>query len=204
MTYPGTLPADQRRSMPQIWITPDGVQVGRGGADDRIGSSTGDSVSSTTDITITGDYSQRNPPPTVICVDEPDPPSDCCDCEEIRQIVIEELDNKFPPARPNTLVFDDYLAAGSRTLVLPPYSESVRLTIVQPPANVKGQFGGGGAPNVSFNGWYSFGRSGHPGERIPLNYDVISANVPVGCTHFSYTIVGGGTAEARVQYRVAT
>lgn len=198
--YLPTIPQDQRDALPQVWITPGGVQVGTGAQGDPI-VITIDGAATTGDLTDTdSDYRRRNPPSVTTCTPEPTPPGDCCDCEEIRQIVIEELDSKFPPARPFELRTTIIPAGESNSFILPEYTQFVELQIVTPPPYVKEQTGGGLAPAVRYNGWYSFGSTGEASERIPFHYDFISVKIPPGVSGFSYTVYSGGTAQATVGY----
>lgn len=128
---------------------------------------------------------------------DPCPP---LDYNLIRQIAIEELDAKFPPSRPFTTKEINTLASGSRTFVLPEFTQSVDITIVIPPPNVRVQFGGELGVDVKYNGWYSFGALGSTSERIPLHYDFVSVKIPPGITGFTYTIYNGGTATTRIVY----
>lgn len=122
------------------------------------------------------------------------------DYDRIEEIVFDELDKKFPPARPTTLLSTVTAAKNSDTLILPPFTVSVDLQMVEPGMNVPSQFGGADAPNVVFNGWYSYGVNEESSERIPFNYDSISVPIPSGVRFFSYTITRLGTAIATVRY----
>lgn len=200
LLYPPGLTPAQREALPPIWFLPDGIQVGRGYADDRVTSTTGDSINVDIDLDLLTDYQIRNPPNDVVCTADPEPPSDCCDCTEIRQIVIEELDSKFPPIRPNSLQTLSFAAADSGSVDLPEFAQWVRLEIVEPPRNVKEQEGNTEAANVFYNGWYSFGVNTFQGKREPLNYNNVSLGVPKNARKFSYTIIGLGTAAVTVGY----
>jgi len=200
--YPPSLPAAQREALPQMWLLPGGIQVGQGSPGDIVITTTPDTIPNTGTPTQTDDLRQRIPPPTVICLDTPEPPQDICDCEEIRDIVFEELDKKFPPKRPVSNLTVSFGAAESNTLVLPEFSTFVELTIVTKPPNVRTQTGGDDAPEVSFNGWYSFGATNEASERIPFHYDAISIPVPAGVSAFSYTVYQGGTASITVGYKL--
>jgi len=200
--YPTSIPAAQRRGLPQMWLTPTGIQVGRGSQGDPITTTPNDTITNITNITQVNDYRERIPPPVVVCNDEPPSPADCCDCEEIRQIVIEELDSKFPPARPFSLQTIQLPASNSRTFVLPPFTRYVNLTIVEPPPNVKSQFGGTLGQEVFYNGWYSFGATASSSERIAFHYNFMSIPIPPGVTQFTYTVYLGGTASVTIGYSV--
>jgi len=201
--YPPSLPAAQREALPQMWLLPGGIQVGQGAPGDIVITTTPDTIPTTGTPTQTDDLRQRIPPPTVVCLDTPEPPQDICDCEEIREIVFEELDKKFPPKRPFTNLTVLFGAAESNTLVLPQFSTFIELTIVARPPNVRTQTGGADAPEVSYNGWYSFGATSEASERIPFHYDSISIPVPAGVSAFSYTVYQGGTASVTVGYKLA-
>jgi len=201
--YDPTIPLATRQRLPQMWLTPTGIQVGQGSPGDPVVTTVTDTITNITNITQVSDFRQRIPPPVVVCNAEPPTPVDCCDCEEIREIVFEELDKKFPPKRPFTDLTVSFGAAESNTLVLPQFSTFVELTIVAKPPNVRTQTGGADAPEVSYNGWFSFGATSEASERIPFHYDAISIPVPLGASAFSYTVYQGGTASVTVGYRLA-
>jgi len=186
-----------------MWLTPQGIQVGRGSQGDPITTTPNDTITNITNITQVNDFRQRIPPPVVTCDAEPPAPADCCDCEEIRDIVFEELDKKFPPKRPFSNLTLTFGAAESNTFVLPQFATFVELTIVTKPPNVRTQTGGADAPEVSYNCWYSFGATNEASERIPFHYDSISIPVPLGVSAFSYTVYQGGTAAVTVGYKLA-
>jgi len=200
--FPTSIPPGRREVMPQMWLTPEGIQVGTGGQSDPVRITPGDTITNITNITQIQDFRQRNPPPVVTCNAEPPPASDCCDCEEIRQIVIEELDSKFPPKRPFTLQTTSFAASNSRTIALPPFTRYVNLTIVVPPPSVRSQFGGADGQEVFYNGWYSFGATLSSNERIPIHYNSMSIPIPPGVTRFTYTVYLGGTASVTVGHSV--
>jgi len=199
--YPLSLPAAQREALPQIWLTPTGIQVGQGSPGDIVITTTPDTIPRTATPTQTDDLRQRIPPPVVVCNDEPPAPSDCCSCEEIRDIVFEELDKKFPPKRPFTDETVPIGVAEARTFVLPEFTQWVELTIVTPPPNRRMQSGGVNGQPVYYNGWYSYGITGSTSERKPIHYDFMSIPIPPGIESFTYTIYSGGTASGRIGYR---
>jgi len=201
--YPTSIPAAQRRGLPQMWLTPTGIQVGRGTQGDPITTTPNDTITNITNITQVNDFRERIPPPVVVCNAEPPSPVDCCDCDEIRDIVFEELDRKFPPKRPFTDLTLVFGAAESNTFVLPQFTTFIELTIVTKPPNVRTQTGGSDAPEVSYNGWYSLGATREASERVPFHYDSISIPVPAGVSAFSYTIYQGGTASVTIGYKLA-
>lgn len=133
---------------------------------------------------------------TVICPD----PCEPVDYDQIRTIVFEELDSKTPPKRPTTPGSFTTSAANSATITLPPFTVSVTLQMVEPGISVPDQFGGENAPNVVFNGWYSYGVEEETSERIPFNYDFVSVPIPPNVRFFSYTITRQGTASATVRH----
>jgi hypothetical protein len=118
--------------------------------------------------------------------------------------VIEELDSKFPPKRPVSDLTLSFGAAESGTFVLPEFTKFVELRIITKPPIVKTQTGGADAPEVSYNGWYSFGAAGEASERIPLHYDFVSIPIPAGVSAFSYTVYQGGTASVVIGYRLGS
>jgi len=122
------------------------------------------------------------------------------DYDRIREINFEELDSKFPPKRPTTLVESLQPVGESGTFVLPAFTQWIELRIVTVPPNVRMQTGGTLAPEVRYNGWYSFGATGESSERIPFHYDFISILVPPKTSAFSYTVYSGGTAQATIGY----
>lgn len=198
--YPTAIPADQRRRLPQMWITPEGIQVGRGGIGSPIVTITGDGVSTVDDPNLADEYETRNPPSTTTCNADPEPPGDCCSCEEIRGIVFEELDSKIPPKRPTSEASFSTPAQRSNTITLPPFTKSVDLQMVEPGVGAPTQSGELDAPDVVYNGWYSYGVNEETSERIPFNYNSISVAIPSGVRFFSYTITRLGTAAATVRY----
>ena len=198
--YPTSLPPEVRRALPQMWLTPTGIQVGRGTQGDPITTTVNDTITNITNITQIQDFRQRIPPPVTTCTPDPEPPGNGCDCDEIREIVIEELDSKFPPARPNSLQTTILATGESGSFVLPSHTQWVELRIVTPPPNVRSQTGGDLAPEVNYNGWYSFGATIDASERIPFHFDFISVKIPAGVFAFSYTVYQGGTAQATVGY----
>jgi len=157
-------------------------------------------------ISITGGgYSEPIPDVEELCPggggECPDPCTPT-DYDLIRQITFEELDEKFPPARPFSLQTIQLPASNSRTFVLPPFTRYVNLTIVEPPPNVKSQFGGTLGQEVFYNGWYSFGATASSSERMPFHYNFMSIPIPPGVTQFTYTVYLGGTASVTIGYSV--
>lgn len=135
--------------------------------------------------------------------DCPDPCPEL-DYELIRQINYEELDKKFPPARPTVLSEQTYPSQESNSITLPLYSEWVEIEVDVIPPNTRSQFGGDGAPDVYYVGWYSFGCTEFASERIPLNYLRTSIPVPRGARQFSYTVHSLGSAKLKVGYLQTT
>lgn len=200
--YDPSIPEERRRNLPQMWLTPQGIQVGRGSQGDPITTTPGDTIVTITNTTSTNDFRLRNPPTVTTCTPDPEPSVDCCDCDDIRQIVIEELDSKFPPSRPFSNEVILLAAAESRTFVLPEFTQWVELTIVVPPPNRRSQFGGAAGQTVYYNGWYSFGATGSTSERYPFHYDLMSIPIPKGVEAFTYTVYVGGTASGRIGYQL--
>lgn len=193
-----TAPEADRDLIPPVWILPDGIQVGTGDPADRVGIP----AQGTGTTTGTGeDQDRRIPPVTTNCPDEPG--GDCCDCDAIRQIVIEELDNKFPPARPTALLNNTFGLADSISTNLPQYAKYLTMTVIgELPAN-KGQSGGSVGKDVSYCGWYSFGfEDGKPGDRVPINYQTLSVAVPEGARYFTCTATYNCLVTATVYYLV--
>jgi len=121
----------------------------------------------------------------------------------IRDIAIQELDAKFPPARPFQEQTETFAVADSGTFGLPNFARWVRIQIVEPPRNRGEQEGNPGAPNVFYNGWFSFGMRDSAGIRRPIQYDLMSVEVPNNSDFFSYTIIGLGTARITVGFDIA-
>lgn len=128
-------------------------------------------------------------------------PCEPVDYDLIRQINYEELDAKFPPTRPFTNEVTSFPARDSGSIELPEFSQWVQITIVEPPRNVREQEGNQFAPNIHYNGWYSFGVTTDAGDRKPIQYNEQSIPVPTGARQFSYTIIGLGTAAIQVGYQ---
>jgi hypothetical protein len=123
-----------------------------------------------------------------------------CDCEDIREIVIEELDNKFRPRRPNSNQTTGYASAQSRVITLPDYTYRVDLTIDSKPVNAKTQWGVD-APDIYYAGWYSFGGDGKQGDRKPVAWENGSYFPPEGAKTFTYTLQEGYTGTVSVLWK---
>lgn len=149
-----------------------------------------------------GGYPEPIPDVEVIVENGGNCPDPCepVDYNLIRSIAIEELDAKFPPTRPFTNEVTSFAAADSGSIELPEFSQWVQITIVEPPRNVREQEGNQFAPNVFYNGWYSFGVTTDAGDRMPIQYNEQSIPVPKGASQFSFTIIGLGTAAIQVGY----
>lgn len=150
-----------------------------------------------------GGYPEPVPDVIRIITDgSPECPDPCepLDYDLIRTIAIQELDAKFPPTRPFTNEVTTFAAADSGSIELPEFSQWVQITIVEPPRNVRVQEGNAFAPNIFYNGWYSFGVTNDAGDRKPIQYNVQSIPVPAGAREFSFTIIGLGTASIQVGY----
>lgn len=194
---------DPDSPIPPITITPDGIEIGAPGGAITAIPGTGTITISTPQTQERREAERRGPAPCIDIDIEP-PGPDCCDCEDIREIVIEELDSKFPPKRPNVADTIEYGSANSRTIELPDFCEYVRIIVNDAPANRKTQSGGNGAANVYYNGWCSFGSLGTEGERLPVHYDDATYFAPTGAKFFSYTLYHGTTATLQVKYRRET
>lgn len=185
--------------IPPMTIVPDGIIVGTPTGPAITIPGTG-IVTVGTPQTQTEEATRRGTTPCIELDIEP-PTPDCCDCEEIREIVIEELDNKFPPKRPNEVDTIEYGSANSRSIELPRFCEYVRLIITDAPDNRKQQSGGDSAPDVTYNGWCAFGSLGTAGERLPINYDDCTYFPPTNARFYSYTLYHGTSATLQVKYR---
>ena len=82
----------------------------------------------------------------------------------------------------------------SGTYPLPTGTYAVRLSLSRIPARVKGQSGGGNAPDVAICGWSAFGFGDFFGDRTQISYASNAYPVPVGCDSFSYTVYNGAIA----------
>jgi hypothetical protein len=79
----------------------------------------------------------------------------------------------------------------------------VEVTMSSLPRNVKAQYGGGNAPNVTYAGWGSFGGLGMVGgARTPLDYDVTRLPVTPFASSFTFTATRGRLATVRVAQMV--
>lgn len=79
---------------------------------------------------------------------------------------------------------------------------SVVLNAVSVGGRVRGQYGGGAAPDVEYLGWGAFGVGGSGGDRKPIHYLGTRLFAPPGATSFSYTLIDGSTASLAVEYEV--
>lgn len=105
-----------------------------------------------------------------------------------------------PEKEIRTLAFEP---ANSRNVTVPEGEIlNARLNAVDVGDRVRGQFGGGGAPNVEYLGWCAFGVSGSGGDRTPVSYLSSVFVAPPGVTSFSYTLIDGSTAGLVVEYEV--
>jgi len=131
-----------------------------------------------------------------------DCPSPCppLDYERIRGLIFEELDEKFPPGRPNHLRSISRPAANSHTIALPPSPRRALISCTQRPSNTKMQPGGDSAPDVFFLGWYSVGFGGAAGDRHPIQF--LSHSIPLedGATVLAISGYQGIEFSVRVDY----
>lgn len=196
---PGTPELPDRTSpLPPMWVTPDGIEVGSPGGGQMTTPRSGGLPGPRTQ---TEEQYERDRLPPPICIPDIDPPEDCCDCDEIREIVKEELDSKFPPGRPNVTLTASYAAANSRCVFLPEFTQKVRIEVVEKPVNTKNQWGGENAPDVYYVGWYAFGDEGSGGDRLPLHYDETVLFPPSGARSICFTMYSGVTASVTVYYK---
>lgn len=135
--------------------------------------------------------------------DCPDPCPDPCpevDWEQVRPIIQEELDSKFPPARPNSEDSTTYAASGSHDIILPSFPRRARVLVSQAPDNRRYQPGLGEAPDVFYNGWYCVSRGGSGGDRKPIHYDEQWINLEPGDKRLQITLYVGTLATVQVFY----
>ena len=158
------------------------------------------------DINLSPRTDPRPNPPTPI------PPTSDGDCPDVDlQPVLDRLtdiDEQLdeiqecacgPETELRTVAFGP---SGSGTVNIPDGEiKEVSLSAIPGP-RVRSQFGGGGAPNVEFIGWYSFGVNGTPGDRLPISYAQNRFVAPPGYSTFSYTLTGQSTATGVVTYEV--
>ena len=129
---------------------------------------------------------------------------DCCDAIFDRFDDVDTQLDKIeqcacgPETEVLTLTFG---AANSRTVTIPSGRFiAARLVADAIGARVRGQYGGGGAPDVEFLGWCSFGKGGNFGERIPVSYAGNYFIAPDAVSQFSYTLQDDSTATLLVEY----
>lgn len=79
---------------------------------------------------------------------------------------------------------------------------SARLSAVSVGGRIRGQYGGGSAPDVEFLGWCAFGRNGTGGDRKPVNYLNTYFVAPPEVTSFTYTLQDNSTATLTIEYDV--
>lgn len=92
-------------------------------------------------------------------------------------------------------------AANNRVVTIPDGRfVGARLVAVDVGGRVRGQFGGGEAPDVEYLGWCAFGKGGNFGERIPVSYAGSYFVAPDEVKQFSYTLQDGSTATLLVEY----
>lgn len=135
--------------------------------------------------------------------DCPDPCPDPCppiDWEQVRPIIQEELDEKFPPRRPIVEDSISYPPSASRDIALPSFPRRAVLTCTERPSNTRYQPGGGSAPDVFYLGWYSVGRGAEAGERKPIHYLNQSINLQPGDTTLTYTYYAGTLGSCVVHF----
>lgn len=92
-------------------------------------------------------------------------------------------------------------AANNRVVTIPDGRFiGARLVAESVGGRVRGQFGGGEAPDVEFLGWCAFGKGGNFGERIPVSYAGSYFVAPDEVKQFSYTLQDDSTATLLVEY----
>jgi len=94
----------------------------------------------------------------------------------------------------------NYSAANSRTITLPSNCVGVRVFITDIGPKVPDQYGNGGAPDVLFIGWCSFGSGTPAGIRVPISHESSYFPAPERATAFSYTAVYESLARLEVLY----
>ena len=93
-----------------------------------------------------------------------------------------------------------YGSANSRTISLPANTVGVRVFITSIGPKVPSQYGNGGAPDVLFIGWCSFGNGTPAGDRVPISHEASFFPAPERATAFSYTTVYESLARLEVVY----
>lgn len=142
------------------------------------------------------------------------PPPDSVDCEPCdvsgvielisatRQQLQTSIDNQTDILRPRagSIVWTQPVGPfTSGMFALPPDAAFVRFEFVDNPSNLKAQWGGGGAPDVTFAGWAFFGGlATEGGERIPLDFNYGRIPVPPWATHVGFTAKNGRSASVSV------
>jgi hypothetical protein len=87
-------------------------------------------------------------------------------------------------------------------ITLGPRAIAVRFSIVSPDLALRGEYGGGVAPDVEYAGWYSLSRrNGSGGDRRPISYSDQVVPVEPGFTRLSFTCKGATTVSVSVYYR---
>lgn len=147
---------------------------------------------------------------------DPVPPANPGDCDltpvldelDAIQEKLEEMDDKLDDIKecacePEYVgVVDPLGSGGSGTFSLPPKTVGVIVDCTVIGARTPGEYGGGGAPDVVYVGWYAFGRNGVSGDRRPLSYDINYLIAPPDANHFTYTMKYGSEASVSVEYLV--
>lgn len=75
--------------------------------------------------------------------------------------------------------------------------EFVRVTIINPPKNIKQQ-SGNDAPRIVFVGWFEFQGEGFNFPRQPIHFDNSLFRSPEGATGYAYTVYNGISAAATI------
>lgn len=122
------------------------------------------------------------------------------DYERIEDSIEEKLTEWFPPARPVQQRSVSAEFAEGTLFDLPPYTQWVRVEILDYPQNLRSQWGGGG-PDIYYIGSVAFsGPGGVGGDRQPLHYLDASFPAPEGATAIAILVGTGVTARVTAYY----
>lgn len=93
-------------------------------------------------------------------------------------------------------------ARNNARFVVPPRTLSVRLAVTVKGDRIKGEWGGGEAPDVEYMGWYSWRIDGLESDRRLISYEANTFEAPRRATGFSYTLRNNSIAVATISYEV--
>lgn len=135
----------------------------------------------------------------------PPPPLDCCappcDLDPVLEALVklgERIDKNHQDVKPyGSSIQETALseAVNNGVWSLPDRAIALRIRSITLDEKMRGEFGGGVAPNVDYAGWYSFGfDSGGQGDRLPISYLNQVVQVPPGARSVSFTMKGATTA----------